>query len=59
MEKIQKIAATCVRCHRPRENTVDSPALSGTIFVCNRPDCPNYGLLSICQEKMDEFETKK
>ena len=56
--KQQKIKAHCVQCNRELVGTVDSPGLQGTLFVCTFPDCPNYGLVAICKEKMKEFEKK-
>jgi len=46
--------ATCVQCHRNMDYCLDDNSLKGRVFVCHYPDCPNYGLLAICEEKMPE-----
>jgi len=49
---------TCVQCRRMLKHVINEPKITCNIFVCHYPDCPNYGLLSICQEKMPD-EVKK
>ena len=55
MKKLQKIKAHCVQCNNELDAIIDEPALTSAIFVCVTPDCPNFGLLTISREKIDEF----
>ena len=43
---------TCVQCHKELSMQIDDKAFTNAIFVCVNPECSNYGLLAICQEKM-------
>ena len=44
---------TCVQCHRRLGFHVDLE-VGPVPSVCVRPDCPNYGVLAICQEEMPD-----
>jgi len=50
-ETIKKPIHHCVQCLRPFEASTDDLKY----MVCVREECPNYGLLQLGQEKMDEF----
>jgi len=40
---------TCVQCNNVIATIFKTP--KGTV-VCDNPECPNYGLIAICQEDM-------
>ncbi len=44
----------CVQCHGELEYTVNDEVFSKSMFVCHNQECPNYGLLAVCLEKMKE-----
>jgi hypothetical protein len=45
-EAIKHISPLCVQCNRPLFRKI---VTWDNIYICDRPDCPNYGLLQINQ----------
>ena len=48
---------TCVQCHNDMPYATD--VQEKQVSVCLRPQCPNFGLLALALETIEEFEKEK
>ena len=42
----------CIQCHKE----INKCTVEGNFNVCIEPDCPNYGLLQVPENKIKELE---